>query len=434
MNRVERDHAWAAILSRCDLADPRPALVTTADMKRWTGGLEPRLLAKMDSLADVPRPLRDAGRFLFPVSGRGYALVTGDGFHVLEPPAPPRRWSWGTAARFTTLALGSGESRALDTALHTGMIEAAFDLPARPALTARGRRFAPPFSFRCGDHRVEVGRGVQFELDAGLDAGGALVLLEAKVGAPADFWIRQLYVPWRAYRAWCPGIDLRPGFLVFDDASGEYRFRRYRQGDPDRHGDLELVSAHTFVLAPDAPVDLAALRAATPERRLPEDLQLPQADRFERVLEIPALISVGRDDPAEIASTLGFSRRQGAYYLRAARSLGLVEVDGPARLTPEGHALARALPGRREPLAATALLGLPVLRDALAAAGPGGRIHRPLLERVAAARAPGTDGTSTLPRRARTLHAWLRWLALRVDGLRETDGGFVRDTAPLTNL
>ncbi|NUN53375.1 MAG: hypothetical protein HUU06_11400, partial [Planctomycetaceae bacterium] len=294
MNR-DLDRAWGTILSRVALEGDRPALVTAREMKEWTGR-EPRLLAKMDARADVPAPLRDAGRFLFPVSGDAYALLAGEGYRDLEPSPDPLPHSWGAAARYRTLDLGTGESRALDTALHTGMIERAFGLRERPALTLRGRRFAPPFSFLAGPHRVEVGRGVQFEIDAGFDSGDSLLLLEAKVGQPEDFWIRQLFVPFRAWRAWLPDLPLRLGFLAFHDATGEYRFWSWRQGDPDRHGDLALESAAAFVLSGDAPLLLGEILARVPPRALPRELELPQADRVERVLEVPSRLAAGCAD------------------------------------------------------------------------------------------------------------------------------------------
>ncbi len=421
MNR-DLDRAWETILSRTRFDGDRPALVTARDMKEWTGR-EPRLLAKMDDRAAVPAPLRDAGRFLFPVSGSSYALIRGDGYHDLEPSPAPLPHSWGAAARYRTLDLGTGESRAVDTALHTGMIERAFGLRERPALTLRGRRFAPPFSFLAGGHRVAVDPGVQFELDAGFDAGHSLLLLEAKVGQPADFWIRQLYVPFRAWSTWLPDLPVRLGFLVFHDGTGEYRFWSWRQGDPDLHGDLHLESAATFVLTGDAPLRLDDLLARVPARYLPPELELPQADRVERVLEVPLQLTLGRADGRDLARAFGFGPRQGNYYLAAARSLGLVEMDGPPRPTPDGRALAHAGPDRRAPLAAAALLGLPVLREAIreARARPDRILSRELVERVAAAR--GSAGPATAGRRAGSVMAYLRWLALRVEGLRAAPGG-----------
>ena len=69
-------------------------------------------------------------------------------------------------------------------------------------LTIRGRSGTSKFDFdfHGGErvHRIEVDRA-QIEVDAGFE-GKNVWLVEAKIGEPEDFLVRQLYYPWRVWR------------------------------------------------------------------------------------------------------------------------------------------------------------------------------------------------------------------------------------------
>lgn len=66
----------------------------------------------------------------------------------------------------------------------------------RPAI--RGRKRMLPIDFFVGRvGPVNVKAGVQIEVDLGCEGRNDIVLIEAKVGQPADFIIRQLFYPYR---------------------------------------------------------------------------------------------------------------------------------------------------------------------------------------------------------------------------------------------
>jgi hypothetical protein len=73
------------------------------------------------------------------------------------------------------------------------------------------------------------------------------------------------------------------------------------------------------------PLPLSALAAADQEEL---DEVIPQANRPETVMAVVDAVADGCISAADIASAIGMSSRQGAYYPDAARSLGLVEKFG----------------------------------------------------------------------------------------------------------
>ena len=58
-------------------------LITANEIKAITKR-EPRIMAKIDCLGDLPDVFKRNGYFLLPVKNGNYAIVRGQGFHVLE--------------------------------------------------------------------------------------------------------------------------------------------------------------------------------------------------------------------------------------------------------------------------------------------------------------------------------------------------------------
>jgi hypothetical protein len=88
-----------------------------------------------------------------------------------------------------------------------------------------------------------------------------------------------------------------------------------------RESNLSLVE-------PEIAEPLVAPLAAADQEELDE--VIPQANRPETVMAVVDAVADGCVNAADIASAIGMSGRQGAYYPDAARSLGLVEKFGSA--------------------------------------------------------------------------------------------------------
>jgi len=151
--------AWKKLVH--ERVDTTSDLVTLTkhDIESVTGN-ELRLMAKMDSKADVPEALRRHGYFVLPVKNGEYVLVRGNGYHVLEK-LPDRLTVFRPQLDFElkTLDVGDSESQHLDYCFNVGLVEGFAKTPGLRQ-TIRGRKRMPAIEFyveSVGPVRVKAG-------------------------------------------------------------------------------------------------------------------------------------------------------------------------------------------------------------------------------------------------------------------------------------
>ncbi|HEX2171050.1 MAG TPA: hypothetical protein VHL09_01220 [Dehalococcoidia bacterium] len=402
---------WLQVVEGLGLDLEQPvSMVSGADVKRLAAE-EPRLMAKIDHEEDLPDLFRQRGIFILPTSNRDYALIQGRGYHALEPPAgPPRAFYSRLPFILATAGTGKSEMQHLDYAFNCGLIEE-FAGVGSLYLTIRGRRFSPEFSFRVGDSPQLTARSVQVEVDAGLEAQNHILVIEAKIGVPRTFHIRQLYYPFRFWQALVPEKTILPIFFCFDDRSGLYHFWLYRFRDPSDYASIELIRQTSFAIVhePDPalrPEDLP--RSAPPARRE----VVPQADDLAKLIELPFRVAEGVTTAQALADCFGIQPRQGRYYREAAETLGLVQRDPEERyhLTDLGLQFIALPADRRHVFLCRLIFALPVIQAVLAELllKPVHRLSRAEIEAIITAQSH-LSGT-TVGRRAQTLLAWFRWV------------------------
>lgn len=371
----------------------------TADQVRQLSGREPRLMMKFDHSAQLPPALREAGKFILPLRNGLYAIVEGNGYHRPEKCPEPVDFPRQHAFRLETSEAGVSEMQHLDLAFNSGLLA---DFTAEPALypTLRGRKYSPAFTFTVGSHQLEV-ESVQIEIDQGYEGPDCIIVVEAKIGECDDFHLRQLYYP---YRTWLTLSEkaVRPIFFTYEPSSGLYRFREYLFDPADRYRSPHLVKAAAYRLV--EPV-------RSPNRRLPvkRTVPIPQADKLERVAEVPVLVALGYNCPKALADRLAIDPRQGAYYLNAACTVGLLE-NNPYRLSELGRSFVHR-PLERESILLRSVLEVPLVAEVVLAllTSPEGKLSR--REVTALFHRSTSLGQSTTQRRAQTLWAWLGWAA-----------------------
>lgn len=416
---MSRNHdAWESIPINGDFT------TITADQVRELSGREPRLMMKFDHSAQLPPALREAGKFILPLKNGLYAILRHPdwpadrgpaargtihpGYHHPEPCPPARDFPRQTTFHLGTSEAGLSEMQHLDQAFNTGLLS---EFLGEPALypTIRGRKRSPAFSFQVGPYQLEV-EGVQVEIDGGYEAPDCVVVVEAKIGECEDFHLRQLYYP---YRFWQQRSEkrVRPVFFTFEPQApgGVYRFREYAFEPAEVYGPPRLIKAAAYRLVEP---ELARHKSVPVKRTIP----VPQADKLSRIAEVPILVALGYDTSKALAERLELDPRQGAYYLNAACSLGLLEPE-PFRLSELGRQFVDN-PTLREALLARAVLGVPLVGELMISLllSASGTLDKG--ELVTLMRRSTELGESTATRRAQTLWAWLSWLAERGCGFR----------------
>lgn len=414
---------WLPVVEALGLDLNQPvSLVSANDVKRLAGE-EPRLMAKIDHEEDLPELFRQHGIFILPTSNRDYALVRGAGYHRLEAPvqAPVACYSRLPFA-LATAGSGRSEMQHLDFAFNCGLIEE-FAGVGSLYLTIRGRRFSPEFTFRVGGSPPLTARSVQVEVDAGFEAQNHILVLEAKIGVPQTFHVRQLYYPVRFWQTLVPEKTVLPIFFCFDARTSLYHLWLYRFADPNDYASIELIRQASYRIVPEPdpalrPEDLPRLAPSTGRAGI-----VPQADDLAKLIELPFRVAEGLVNAQALADCFGVQPRQGRYYREAAEALGLVCRDETEtyHLTDLGRQFIALPADRRHLFLCRLIFALPVIRAILAELllKPTKRLSRTEIEAIIAAQ--GQVSGTTVRRRAQTLLAWFRWVQRATGVVRVED-------------
>ncbi|WP_445347294.1 type II restriction enzyme [Corynebacterium marquesiae] len=373
-------------------------------------GRQPRLMAKHDFSTSRPWIFQRLQLGIVPVSRSEYLVGR---FNLYERFPETQRGEVRTLelpAGLDTLSLEavSSEAVALNGASASGMLEDFLGCAPLQA-TVAGRMSTHGLKVRLPDLGVDVAVDrAQMEIDGGFESLEHLVLVEAKNHLSEDFNIRQLYFPYRRFQQRL-AKDVVPVYLVY--SNGIFHLYRYEFRDPADFRSISLVDSTRYALSSshlDAQAALDIVRAVAPE---PEPaVPFPQANSFERVVNLLELIALQPLSKAEITQRYDFDPRQADYYANAARYLGLAEpvedtweptergrrvIEQPQRDARNG-ALIRALAARR---VFREVLELSLARGAVASTA----------EICAAMDGLGLS-LATSRRRASTVARWTQWV------------------------
>ncbi|MBS5997835.1 MAG: hypothetical protein KIA11_07910 [Corynebacterium sp.] len=373
-------------------------------------GRQPRLMAKHDFSTSRPWIFQRLRLGIVPVSRSEYLVGR---FNLYERFPETQRGEVRTLelpAGLDTLSLEavSSEAVALNGASASGMLEDFLGCAPLQA-TVAGRMSTHGLKVRLPDLGVDVAVDrAQMEIDGGFESLEHLVLVEAKNHLSEDFNIRQLYFPYRRFQQRL-AKDVVPVYLVY--SNGIFHLYRYEFRDPADFRSISLVDSARYALSSshlDAQAALDIVRAVAPE---PEPaVPFPQANSFERVVNLLELIALQPLSKAEITQRYDFDPRQADYYANAARYLGLAEpVEDTWETTEHGRrvieqpqrdarnaALIRALAARR---VFREVLELSLARGAVASTA----------EICAAMDGLGLS-LATSRRRASTVARWTQWV------------------------
>ncbi len=422
---MERDEAWKRVFERLPVLESLERdgiFYVTADELKAYGGREPRLMAKVDTLAQRPAILAEHELAIFPVRNGRYALFPDPDQKSFfrftkdaELPLRPFR-SKVDLNLYDTFPRNqeASESQALDFAYISTLLPTFCGEPDI-RLTLRGRFFSGGFSFRTPIHarNVAVDR-VQIEVDAGYEGTTGIYLIEAKRGRRDNFHIRQLWYPWLH---WSKLTRKRVIPIFFTYSNGQY-FLSELSFD-EQFGDLQVVRNRAYCLdeTPLAEVDFQTLLMNIPVGFEPADA-FPQANDMDKLVDmVQAMMDVPMTK-SDIAELFDFDDRQGDYYGNAACFLGLLRrVDGGFSVTEAGLEFGRlrSRAARTSRLVAI-LISMPTTREAIQLlVNKGFRLEKIANDEIAALirKRSGLSG-STPERRASTLRAWLGWIMSNV--------------------
>ncbi|MEG5062523.1 translation elongation factor [Microcoleus sp. B3-A4] len=289
---------------------------------------ESRLMAKFDHSVNLPDIFRDNHLSILPISRSKYVIGKFATHLKVEYDSETEVTPFAFPAEIESIDYKNlySESSALHCAFNIGIID---DLVGeKTAYTVSGRMSTECFDFNIINsiakepYSVKV-KNSQCEIDAGFESENYLVLIESKKYFIEDFLIRQLYYP---YRLWSKKITKKviPVFMTY--SNDIFSFFIYEFSNDKDYNSLQLITQKNYTIAPEeiqrSDVDLILNNIkiiAEP------DVPFPQADKFERVVDLLSLLLERDLTKDDITENYEFDRRQTDYYTNAGLYIGLIE-------------------------------------------------------------------------------------------------------------
>jgi len=255
----------------------------------------------------------------------------------------------------------------------------------------------------------------QVEIDAAYEGVRGLALFEAKRDLSDDFLVRQLYYPFRTWRNRVTK-PVRTLFMVY--SNGVYRLYEYEFQDPGHYNSLILIRQKNYTIE-DTAIGITDIQDVLRRARVMREprIQFPQADSFERVVNICELLNERELSRGDVTEQYAFDVRQTNYYTDAARYLGLLEKrkDGKTpvySLSEAGRRILGLNYKKRQLAYCDCILSHKAFNDALTRYFDTGYMP-PMGEIVQIMKQSelyNVRSDSTFERRSSTIKGWLNWI------------------------
>ena len=381
---------------------------------------EPRLMAKFDHVVNLPRVFSDNRLAILPVSRGDYVISHFDAYHKFEDEdVPVNKVSLPTYIQSLDSSNVSSETVALNCAVAAGIISEFLQDEAIVS-TVSGRMGSGEFTFNIANlntHRPSIIKVVnsQIEIDGAYEGVRCLALFEAKRDLSEDFLIRQLYYPFRVCESRLTK-PVRPIFLVY--SNGIYRLYEYAFEDKNNYNSLTLVRKKNYSVE-DTTVNIMDIQAVLQQATTKQEprIPFPQANSFERVINICELLNEQELSRNEVTELYAFDVRQTSYYTDAAQYLGLVDKkrDGNIpvySLSDEGKRILNLSYRQRQLAYCGCILSHKAFSDTLQKYLEVGNMPSTgsIISIMKKSNLYNVGSDSTFDRRSSTIKGWLNWI------------------------
>ncbi len=381
---------------------------------------ESRLMAKFDHFVNLPKIFIDNHLSILPISRSQYIIGH---FHThlpvkynLEIPIVP--WQFPREIETIDYTNLYSENSALLCAFNIGIIDDLVD--SKTKFTVSGRMSTRTFDFYIKNsinnqsYSINVTNS-QCEIDGRFETDDCLILIEAKNYRIEDFLIRQLYYP---YRLWSKKISKKVVPVLMTYSTDIFSFFIYEFAGISEYNSITLVEQKNYEIASEeiqiSEVDLLLTQIKIiPE---PEKIPFPQADKFDRLIDLISLLLENGLTPNDITENYQFDKRQTDYYTSAGKYLGLIEKQGKNfTLTDEAKYLLRQPHKLKYLKLIEKILAHKVFYQAFKLSLEIGGIpsKEQITKLMSASNLKITN--TTIDRRASTVKGWIYWIWSQID-------------------
>ena len=388
---------------------------------------EPRLMAKFDHRVNLPQIFAVNQLAILPIARGEYVISHFDAYHEFEKNDSRQIMKCSLPSHLQSLCSDSitSEAMALNCAVASGIIADFLEEEESIFATVVGRMSSGTFSFNINDSQSNLLRPInvnnsQIEIDAGYEGVSCLALFEAKLDLADDFLVRQLYYP---FRTWQHRVSkpVKPIFFVY--SNGIFRLSEYRFEDIYNYNSLRLVKQKNYSIE-DSDISTADIQAILKNIRVVDEPEIPfpQADKFERVINICELLNNNELTRQDITEIYDFTTRQTNYYTDAAIYLGMIDKSQGDKqtaysLTDKGRHVLNSSYKQRQLAFCESILSHKVFNDTLSASLQRGSVLsvKEIIEIMKQSNPYKVESEETFKRRVATVKAWTLWIISLID-------------------
>lgn len=294
---------------------------------------EARLMTKFDNSANLPDLFKDNDLAILPITSNSYMIAKFQTYIKFEKTENEEIEKINFPEYIQSLDYNNitSEALAINCAYITQILENFLEEDDLVP-TISGKMGSGNFKFKINKKENEneyINVSVQnsrIEIDGGFEGVNSLALIEAKNVISDDFMIRQLYYP---YRLWKSKINkpVRPIYMVY--SNGIFNIYEYKFENDEDYSSIKFVKSKRYSIE-DTEIDIADIEEIfnnINEFEKEPEIAFPQADSFERIINLCELLLEEPRTKSEITENYAFDERQTNYYTDAGRYLGLIKKD-----------------------------------------------------------------------------------------------------------
>lgn len=294
---------------------------------------EARLMTKFDNSANLPELFKDNNLAILPITSNSYMIARFQTYKKFEETEEEEIIKISFPEYIQSLDYNNitSEVLAINCAYITQILENFLE-EEDLVPTISGKMGSGSFEFKISknENKAEyINVSVQnsrIEIDGGFEGVNSLALVEAKNVISDDFMVRQLYYP---YRLWKSKINkpVRPIYMVY--SNGIFNVYEYKFENDEDYSSIKCVKSKKYSIE-DTEIDIQDIEEIfnnINEFHEEPEVAFPQADSFDRVINLCELLLNEPRTKSDITENYSFDERQTNYYTDAARYLGLVSKD-----------------------------------------------------------------------------------------------------------
>lgn len=381
---------------------------------------ESRLMAKFDHVVNLPKIFIDNNLSILPLSRSQYIIGHFCTHFPVKYNLKIKTLPWQFPREIETIDYTNlySENSALLCAFNIGIIHDLFG--SKTKFTVSGRMSTGIFDFYIKNsinnqpYKINVTNS-QCEIDGGFETDNCLILIEAKNYKVEDFLIRQLYYP---YRLWSKKISKKVVPVLMTYSNDIFSFFIYEFIDLLGYSSITLREQKNYAIASEKIQRSELYLLLNQIKKIPEpqEIPFPQADKFDRLIDLISLLLENCLTPNKITENYQFDKRQTDYYTSAGKYLGLIEKQGKIfTLTDEAKYILRQPYKLKYLKLIEKILGHQVFYQAFKFSVKIGGIPSKKTITKLMCESHLKIGNRTIDRRASTVKGWISWIWSQID-------------------